>query len=108
MGENIWKRSDQQGINFQNTQTANVKETNNPLKGWEGGLNRHFSKEDIQMVQRDMKRCSVLLITAAAAAKSLQLCLTLCDPRDGSPPGYPVPGIFQARVLEWVAIAFSG
>ena len=108
MGENIWKRSDQQGINFQNTQTANVKETNNPLKRREGGLNRHFSKEDIQMVQRDMKRCSVLLITAAAAAKSLQLCLTLCDPRDGSPPGYPVPGIFQARVLEWVAIAFSG
>ena len=107
MGENIWKRSDQQGINFQNTQTANVKETNNPLKRWEGDLNRHFSK-DIQMVQRDMKRCSVLLITAAAAAKSLQLCPTLWDLRDGSPPGYPVPGILQARVLEWVAIAFSG
>ena len=43
---------------------------------------------------------------AAAAAKSLQLCLTLCDPRDGSPPGSPIPGILQARVLEWVAIAF--
>ena len=44
---------------------------------------------------------------AAAAAKLLQLCLTLCDPTDGSPPGSPVPGILQARTLEWVAIYFS-
>ena len=43
----------------------------------------------------------------AAAAKSLQSCLTLCDPIDGSPPGFPVPGILQARPLEWVAISFS-
>ena len=43
----------------------------------------------------------------AAAAKSLQLCPTLCDPIDGSPPGPPVPGILQARILEWVAISFS-
>ena len=42
---------------------------------------------------------------AAAAAKSLQSCPTLCDPIDGSPPGSPVPGILQARVLEWGAIA---
>ena len=42
-----------------------------------------------------------------AAAKSLQSCPTLCDPRDGSPPGSPVPGILQARTLEWVAISFS-
>ena len=42
-----------------------------------------------------------------AAAKSLQLCLTLCDPIDGSPPGSPVPGILQARTLEWVVISFS-
>ena len=41
------------------------------------------------------------------AAKSLQSCPTLYNPIDGSPPGFPVPGIFQARVLEWVAIAFS-
>ena len=40
-------------------------------------------------------------------AKSLQLCPTLCDPVDGSPPGSPVPGILQARTLEWVAISFS-
>ena len=45
--------------------------------------------------------------TAAAAAKSLQSCPTLCDPTDGSPPGSPVPGILQARILEWVAISFS-
>ena len=44
---------------------------------------------------------------AAATAKSLQSCLTLCDPIDGSPPGSPIPGILQARTLEWVAIAFS-
>ena len=44
---------------------------------------------------------------AAAAAKSLQSCPTLCDPRDGSPPGSPVLGILQARTLEWVAISFS-
>ena len=46
-------------------------------------------------------------VAAAAAAKSLQSCPTLCDPMDGSPPGSLVPGILQARTLEWVAIAFS-
>ena len=45
--------------------------------------------------------------SAAAAAKSLQSCLILCDPIDGSPPGSPVPGILQARTLEWAAVAFS-
>ena len=45
--------------------------------------------------------------TATATAKSLQSCLTLCDPTDGSPPGSPVPGILQARTLEWVSISFS-
>ena len=51
----------------------------------------------------------VALITehTAAAAKSLQSCPTLCNPIDGSPPGSPVPGILQARTLEWVAISFS-
>jgi len=44
---------------------------------------------------------------AAAAAKSFQSCLTLCDPIDGSPPGSPIPGILQTRTLEWVAISFS-
>ena len=49
----------------------------------------------------------VAAAAAAAAAKSLQLCPTLCEPIDGSPPGSPVPGILQARTLEWVAISFS-
>ena len=48
-----------------------------------------------------------MLSQAAAAAKSLPSCLILCDPIDGSPPGSPVPGILQARTLEWVAISFS-
>ena len=50
---------------------------------------------------------SSLLPMAAAAAKSLQLFLTLCDPIDGSPPDSPIPGILQARTLEWVPISFS-
>ena len=53
-----------------------------------------------------MERCAFSKVTAAAA-KSLQLCPTLCDPIDGSPPRSPVPGILQARTLEWVAISFS-
>ena len=53
---------------------------------------------------QEMNACSD---PAAAAAKSLQSCLTLCDSIDGSPPGSPIPGILQARILEWVAISFS-
>ena len=48
-----------------------------------------------------------MVTAAAAAAKSLQLCPTLCDPTDGSPLGFSVSGILQARTLEWVAISFS-
>ena len=50
---------------------------------------------------------NIVLVWGAAAAKSLQLCPTLCDTIHGSPPGSPVPGILQARTLEWVAISFS-
>ena len=50
---------------------------------------------------------AIAFSAAAAAAKSLQSCPTLCDPADGSPPGSAIPGILQARTLEWVAIAFS-
>jgi len=55
-----------------------------------------------QSLPSDWHRCLL-----AAAARSLQLCPTLCDPIDGSPQGSPVPGILQARTLEWVAISFS-
>ena len=48
-----------------------------------------------------------MMLFAVAAIKSLQPCLTLCDPIDGSPPGSPITGILQARILEWVAISFS-
>ena len=54
---------------------------------------------------RWLRILSTALDAAAAAAKSLQSCLTLCDPIDGSPPGSPIPGVRQA--LEWVAISFS-
>ena len=54
--------------------------------------------------QRKISKC--FLVAAAAAAKSLMSCLTLCDPRDSSPPGSLVPGILQARTLGWVAISF--
>ena len=67
-----------------------------------------FLQRRLQMTNKHMKRCSILLIIApAAAAKLLQSCPTLCDPIDGCPPGSPVPGILQARTLEWVAISFS-
>ena len=63
-------------------------------------------------VQIEIGRAGIYIVkganaAAAAAAKSLQLCLTLCDPTEGSPPGSPVPRIPQARTLEWVAISFS-
>ena len=60
------------------------------------------------MIQPNLGGVNVIWkFTAAAAAKLLQSCLTLCDPIDGSPPGSPVPGILQASTLEWVAVSFS-
>ena len=68
----------------------------------------------MKVVKQEMAKVNVNILgigelkwTAAAAAKSLQSCPTLCDPIDGSPPGFLVPGILQARTLEWVAISFS-
>jgi len=61
----------------------------------------HPDKEMIWVAQPAVE------FAATATAKSLQLCLTLRNPIDGSPPGSPVPGILQARTLEWVAISFS-
>ena len=56
---------------------------------------------------KTQNRQKIVNTMAAVAAKSLQSCLTLCDPIDSSPSGSPVPGILQARTLEWVAISFS-
>ena len=68
-------------------------------------------RKQLQWPARDGEACRpeprLKRAAAAAAAKLLQSCLTLCDPKDGSPPGSPVPGILQARTLEWVAISFS-
>ena len=61
----------------------------------------------INIVKMRILPKAIYAAAAAAAAKSLQSCLTLCDPIDGSPPGSPVPGILQARTLERVAISFS-
>ena len=64
--------------------------------------NRNVTKSIYKILQQ-----TLLNAATAAAAKSLQSCPTLCDPIDGSPPGSPVPGILQARILERVAISFS-
>ena len=64
-------------------------------------LSLHFKLDFLLGIEVSRKHSYI------AAAKSLQLCPTLCNPIDGSPPGSPVPGIFQARTLEWVAIPFS-
>ena len=71
-------------------------------------MNREAWRAAIDGVAKSQTQLSSFHIhAAAAAAKSLQSCPTLCDPIDGSPPGSPVPGILQARTLEWVAISFS-
>ena len=61
----------------------------------------------VKCLTRDWQNFLERAAAAAAAAKLLQSCLTLCDPIDGSPPGSPVPGILQATTLEWIAISFS-
>ena len=72
----------------------------NQITDFEVNHSKHFS-------WASMRKWNHAVRAAAAAAKSLQTCLTLCNPRDGSPPGPTVPGILQARTLEWAAISFS-
>ena len=70
----------------------------------------HRSEENNQNGRSKIQKVTDIedtMMSAAAAAKSLQLCPTLCDPIDGSPPGSAAPGILQARTLEWGAISFS-
>ena len=77
--------------------------------GWEVG--GRFQREGMYVylwqIHVDVWHKPTQYCKTAAAAKSLQSCLTLCDPIDGSPAGFPIPGILQARTLEWVAISFS-
>ena len=61
--------------------------------------------QNVTHLQRKRQTTPIFLLPAAAAAKSLQLCPTLCDPIGNSPPGSPIPGILKARTLEWVAIS---
>ena len=71
--------------------------------------NLRYADDTTLMAESKEKLKSLLMKVkaAAAAAKSIQLCTTLCNPIDGSPPGSPIPQILQARTLEWVAISFS-
>ena len=70
----------------------------------EAGLGLQSSVKSPSWIQSTTSRRKWRKTTAAAAAKSLQSCPTLCDPIDGSPPGSPIPGTLQARILEWVAV----
>ena len=72
---------------------------------WTSG--NHLSRKISRSLKWDWENLKPNLVYTAAAAKSLQLCLTPCDPIDGSPLSSPIPGILQARTLEWVAISFS-
>ena len=80
-------------------------------KGKAGGKRKEGKRRTQKSIKYKKLRSSIGLFPPltihAAAAKSLQSCLTLCDPIDSSPPGSPIPGILQARTLEWVAISFS-
>ena len=76
--------------------------------GHQKGQKKHVTPRGLADQRLRLRLCNTnIWDAAAAAAKSLQSCPTLCDPIDSSPPGSPIPGIFQARTLEWVAISFS-
>ena len=80
-----------------------MQETQVQSLGWEDALEKEMATHSSILAWRIPRTKE----PAAAAAKSLQWCPTLWDPIDGSPPGSTIPGILQARILEWVAISFS-
>ena len=80
---------------------------NNTLLGSGAGIQSGYAVGEQHLLPRSLPLSLGSRSLPAAAAKSLQSCLTLCDPTDGSPLGSSVPGIVQARILEWVAISFS-
>ena len=90
---------------FTSDVTKSLSDKNSHLPSIEYQLFK-ITQKTARMLQMG-KAPDYVLEDAAAAAKSLQSCPTLCNPIDGSPPGSPVPGILQARTLEWVAISFS-
>ena len=95
---------------FRNTETGYFLKLQEVQWGKQFVNRRKTETEETAWMERILKRFGVLTLqweAAAAAAKSLQSCPTLCNPIDGSPPGSPVPGILQTRTLEWVAISFS-
>ena len=102
----------QAGIKIARRNTNNLRYVDDTtlMAESEEELKRLFSKVKKESEKVGLKfniQKTKIMASGPIAAKSLQLCPTLCDPIDGSPPGCPVPGILQARTLEWVAISFS-
>ena len=110
MGKNNSKWNNRQRINFQKMQAAHAKQyqKNKQPNQKVGKRPKQTFVQRPTMTNRPMNILAAsLIIAAAAAAKSLQSCPTLCDPMDCSLPGFSVHGILQTRTLEWVAISFS-
>ena len=85
---------------------AGLDEAQSGIKTARGNINNLRYADDTTFMA-ESEELKSLLMEVKAAAKSLQSCPTLCDPIDSSPPVSPIPGILQARTLEWVAISFS-
>ena len=85
---------------------AGLDEAQSGIKIARGNINNLRYADDTTLMA-ESEELKSLLMEVKAAAKSLQSCPTLCDPIDSSPPVSPIPGILQARTLEWVAISFS-